>query len=138
MYKSDLIEIRDGVEADKAFIFATFLRSLYYDGGIFGEVPKDIFMLHYHAVIESLLSLPSAEVKVACLKDDNEVIVGYALLSAHGEILNYLYIKSAWRKIGLAKALAGSSVKSVTHLTKVGLSILKKQKGIIFNPFRFV
>lgn len=131
MNKSDLFLVRDGVEDDRPFIFATMLRGLFYGDSWFSEVPKAIFMQEYHGIVERLLD--TAEIRVACLKDDPEVILGYALINAP-DTVHFVFIKKAFRGIGIAKSLVPLTVTNTTHLTKAGLSIIKR-KGIVFNPF---
>ncbi len=132
--KKNLIAIRDGVPEDHAFIMATWLRGLYYGDSWFSLINKDVFMTAYHLHLETLLKTPGITVKVACLKDDPEVILGYAVLTAD-RIVHWVYCKGAWRKIGIAKSLVPDNVTSATHLTKIGLSILRKKPRISFNPF---
>lgn len=135
MNKSELVAIRDYLESDKNFIFSTWLRGLYHGDSWFSEIPKDIFMKHYHKFIEYLLNHANTTVKVACLKDDPEVILGYAVLNKEDTLLHWVFCKSAWRNIGIAKSLVSQSVNTVTHLTKIGLSIKRKRPNIVFNPF---
>lgn len=133
--KKDLVAIRDGVEGDRNFILATLLRGLYYGDSWFSLIPKKIFMESYHPVAVWLLALPSTKIKVACLKEDSDVILAYAIMSQEEDRLDWVFCKSAWRSIGLAKSLVPNTVKNVTHLTKVGLSILKSHPEVQFNPF---
>ena len=135
MQKSDLVGVRAGLEGDNNFIFASWLRGLFYGGSHFSMMPKDIFMTNYHKVIEYILKNPKTTIKVACLKDDPEVILGYAILGNNETTLHYVFVKNAWRKIGLAKLLIPDTVKSVSHLTKTGIDMLKKHKEIVYNPF---
>lgn len=135
MNKSSLVAVRDGVTLDKNFILATWLRGLFYGGTIFSEIPKNIFMEAYHRILEAILSSPNNKVRVACLKDDPDVILGYVVTSSDGNVIHWVFCKSAWRNIGIAKQLVGPDAKVATHLTKVGLSLLKKRTGMIFNPF---
>jgi GNAT superfamily N-acetyltransferase len=89
-------------------------------------------MHNYHSIVEKLLY--ARLVKVACLKDDEDTIVGYALMSNDETTLDWVFVKRAWRTIGIAKSLVSSKTTTVTHLTKSGLSISKK-KHLQFNPF---
>lgn len=131
-----LYTVRDYIENDKNFIFATWLRGLYYGGVYFTEIPKDIFMREYHYFLDRIIEDPNIKIKVACLKDDPEVILGYSVLNSAETVLNWVFCKSAWRGIGLARALTPLTVASVSHLTKVGLSILRKRPNVVFNPFK--
>ncbi len=134
MNKSDLVTTRDLLPGDINFIFSTWLLGIYYGDTIFKEMKKDIFMDHYHKLIETILNAPSTLIRIACLKDDQDVILGYAVMNKNKQTAYFTFVKSAWRKIGLAKMLLGPDVKTVTMLTKLGLGIIKR-KGLEFNPF---
>lgn len=130
--KSDLIAIRPMTNDDKNFVYASWLRGLYYGETWYSEVPKTIFMENYHKVIDFILDSKSTSVKISCLKEDPSVILGYAVLN-NTNGLHWVFVRKAWRNIGIAKDLV-KSVSYCTHLTKVGMSIMKK-KGWVFNPF---
>lgn len=142
--KKDLIQTRDYRPTDRNFILATWLRGTYYGDSWFSEIPKNIFMEQYHKILESFLLRPGVNIKVACLKEEPEVILGYAVSRniKNGEadisVLDWVFVKAAWRKIGIAKMIIPSRINTCTHLTKAGLSILKqKLPNVIFNPFVF-
>lgn len=133
--KRDLIVIRNiNPVKDHSFIMATLLRGLYYGDSWFSEIKKSVFMTTYHGVGEAMLSTPGMTVKVACLRDEPDAILGYCIYSKH--ILNYIFIKRAWRNIGLATMLLPAGITQVSHLTKTGLAITRK-KNWDFNPFVF-
>lgn len=135
MEKAELVAIRDVLPGDFNFIYATLLRGLYYGSDYYRQVPKDIFMKNYHAALEKFFDFPNIRVRVACLKDDPEVILGYVIDNAITPITHWVFVKSAWRGIGIAKALVDPKTEAVTHMTKVAQSILKKHPGVVFNPF---
>lgn len=139
MQKSELITIRDYIEnEDKNFIFSTWLNGLFYGHSYFSHMPKDLFMTNYHRVIGDLLENPNVTIRVACLKEDTSVILGYAVSrSAYDtSVLDYMFVKPAWRKIGIAKSLLPQNLSAVTHLTKPGAALLKtKLPTVVFNPF---
>lgn len=132
-----LFEVRPGRDSDKNFILATFLRGVYYGDSWYSFIPKDIFMNNYKYTAEALLENPNTIVMIACLPDDPEVILGYALLGNNYQLLHFVYVKSAWRQKGIAKALVPSRLTEVTHLTAVGKILMKKFPDLIFNPFAF-
>lgn len=134
MNKLDLISIRSYKKEDKSFILATWLRGLYYGETWFTEIPKNIFMKNYHEVIEKILGNPKNTVFVACLKEEEDVILGYAILGQPG-VLHYVFVKSAWRGIKIATSLVPPNTNTVTHLTKSGKSILSNRPNVVFNPF---
>lgn len=135
MNKSDLIAIRKGLPGDKNFVLSTFLLGLYYGGTAYSEMNKDIFMLEYHKLAEKLLISEDSQLKVACLKEDSNVILGYALMNKDSDTLHFVFVKKPWRKIGIMQSLIPQQVLFCTHLTAVGLSLLKKSPYISFNPF---
>lgn len=133
--KNESVTIRDYEPGDKNFIYSTFLIGLYYGDSWFTMIEKDTFMHHYHKILTGILESPNNKIKVACLKDDRDVILGYSILSADNEAVHYVFCKSAWRSIGIAKMLVPNTVHTATHLTKAGLGLLRKYPQIKFNPF---
>lgn len=131
--KSDLVTIRNGVFDDLDFIFSTWLRGLRYGNAWHMLIDQESYFKGQHKVIEKLLADPKTEIKVSCLKDAQEIIVGYSVYS--GDTLHWVQVKSDWRKIGIATDLVPKTVKTVTNITKIGHSILKSHKNVIFNPY---
>ena len=125
--------IRDLRPDDLNFILATWLRGLYYGCAWFSQIPKDIFMSNYRPVIEAILL--NGTTRVACLKDDQDVILGYSVCGREDSVLHWTFVKSSWRGIGVARSLIPPSVKIVTHLTKIGSGFLRSHPAIVFNPF---
>lgn len=134
MIKSDLISVREVLPEDKNFIYATFLRGLYYGESWFSVIDKSVFMDNYHKVIEHILNNPNTLIKVACLKDTPSAILGYSVITKDNTVAHFCFVKKAWRGIGIATQLVPTTVTTITHLTKTGLSLLKK-KDLTFNPF---
>lgn len=132
----DLIcEVRDYVEDDKSFVMATWLRGLYYGESWFSLIPKDIFMFNYKQVIEKIIESPNNVVKVACLREDPSVILGYSVMSSDFSTVHWVQVKKAWRNKGLATSLLPKHPQAATHLTKVGRDLLHKFNNCVFNPF---
>ncbi len=134
--------IRDAIGSDRNFIFATWLRGLYYGDSWFNKIPKPIFMENYHKVIERILDQSNVTIKVACLADDPDVILGYSIYRTANfggivvNTLDWVFVKSAWRKIGIGKKLLPDKIQAYTHITKLAGDIIKlKAPSLIFNPF---
>jgi hypothetical protein len=137
-----LYDIRDYKESDKNFIMASFLKGLYYGDSWFSKIPKDVFMANYKRVIEYYLQPGKCAVKIACLPDDPDIIIGYSILSADYSAIVWVYVKnsklpdgSTWRRHGIGKRLVPQYPTAVLHLTKIGESLLSKYPTAIFNPF---
>ena len=133
--KNDLVMIRSAIPEDKNFIFATWLKGLRFGNDWYGLIDSKVYFRVYHDVIDNLISRPNITIKVACLKEDPKVLLGYAVYS--GTRLDWAHVKKAWRGIGLAKDLVPNNIASVSHLTGVGRSILKKHNNVVFDPFTF-
>jgi GNAT superfamily N-acetyltransferase len=136
MNKSDLVTIRDSIPDDRNFIMATWLRGLKYGNEWFDAIEADVYYSYYQKAIDFILTHNNTAVRVACLKEDPDVILGYVVLNRLGNVVHWVFVKKAWRSIGIAKNLVPETVTRATHLTKVGMAILQKRKGkISFNPF---
>jgi hypothetical protein len=129
-----LYNIRDVRYSDMNFIFTTFLKGLYHGDSWFSIIPQDIFMRNYNRFLHVLIS--RSNIRVACLPDDADVILGYSIMSKEGQELHWVFTKTAWRHKGIARALVPTTVTVVTHLTKVGRILKNKYPGIVFDPFR--
>lgn len=133
MNDENLYEIRDYKKEDHAFIMSTFLRGLYYGNEFFKIMPKNLFMAYYKLIGEALIS--KSQVKVACLKDDKDVILGYSILSQDFNVVHWVFIKSAFRKQGISKSLLPTRPMQFSHFTTMGLEYAKRFENFVFNPF---
>lgn len=115
-------------------MLATFLRGLYYGDSWFSLIPKQIFMDNYKLVAEALVT--RATIKVACLKDEEDVIIGYSILSNDYQTIHFVYVKANWRLKGIARSLLPQYPSAVSHLTELGKKLITKFNGCIFNPFK--
>lgn len=139
--KKDLITIRQYIQdVDQALILSSWLKGLYYGESWFSDIKKDSFMKVYHHILETALISKNITVDIACLKDDPEVILGYSVYSKSpkGSALHWVFVKDAWRKIGVAKDLIPSDTYAITHLTALGRSLWKEKfTDVYFDPFEF-
>ena len=131
-----LFSVREFRASDTNFVLATFLRGIYYGDSFFSRVPKDLFMERYKRVAQGLVTAPQIVIRIACLIDDPDVILGYAILSQDLDTVLYAFTKSAWRRRGIAKSLIPQDFKFIVpqHLTALGREIIKKY-NISENPF---
>lgn len=130
-----LYNIRDATITDKNFILATFLRGLYYGETWFSEIPKAIFMDNYKKIAEQLIHSPKVVLKIACLPEDPDVIIGYSILSTDYQTVHFVYVKQVWRLKGVGRSLVPSHPTYVSHLTALGKSLLSKLNNAVYNPF---
>lgn len=138
MLKKDLISIRKIAEADKNFIYSTWLDGVYYGNDLYKTADKIQFKNKYKKFLYKVMENSKTEVQIACLKDDPDIILGYAVFE--GSTLHFVYVKAAWRKIGLAKDLIPKDLKNISiysPLTDIGLGILgQKYVNVGIIPYQ--
>ena len=100
MTLNDLVYIRQLKEEDMPFIFATWLRQLWYAKTNHTTLTKSSFFKVYHEQLEFLVR--HHDTAVAALKDDPDTILGYLVDT---EPTPFVYIKKAWRDVGIELAL---------------------------------
>jgi GNAT superfamily N-acetyltransferase len=127
-------DIRDYQPSDKAFVLATFLRGVYYGDSWFSKIRKDIFMENYKKIAEFAMDNNKVTIKVACLREDPDVIIGYSILSADYKAISWVYVKKAWRLKGIARSLIPKYPEFATHLSELGERLMTKI-NLTFNPF---
>jgi hypothetical protein len=138
------ISLRPATPEDYGFIYSTWLKALYYgwackctpkgpccgSRGLFNLIPYPTYRVQYRRVLEGILARNRAT--VACLTEDPEVVLGY-IVYGQAPTVHFVYVKKAWRKMGIAKTLWLPGTKQVSHLTKVGKQLLPE--NVIYNPF---
>lgn len=127
----NLISVRPGQDTDHNFIYATWLRGLYYGNSFFKLSDKNEFMERYELVIQNLLFRASVETRVACLNEDPDAIIGYSLVENFPEFsaLHWVFVKPEWRKAGVASDLIPDSVSAVTHIVDSICQLKLKDKS---------
>jgi hypothetical protein len=128
----ELYQTRSYQKNDESFIYATWLKGLYFGNELIHQVPHKIYYPSYHQVIESILGRKDVRVTCACLKEDPDVILSYCVVEKDC-ILHWVFTKSGFRKMEIAKSIIPSTIQYVTTLTKLGKIV--KPKTWVFNPF---
>lgn len=131
MTKNELITERELTRLDENFIYATWLKGLRYGNDLFELIDSEAYFSNYRKIIQFFLS--TSQVKIACLKETPETILGYSV--SDGSRLHWLHVKEEWRRLGIAKSLLPPDFKAYSHLSKLGFEILQTHPGPIFNPF---
>lgn len=146
--------IRSARVSDHKFILASWQEGIYYgaeeiflprsDKGPLGfrivqpgaiAVTRFGFNRLYPAILEGILKDANTEARVACLPDDEDVILGYALFGIP-EVLHWIFVKQAWRRFGIAVSLVDErQISTVSHMSQAGYKLMKKIPGAKFEPF---
>lgn len=139
MKHKDLVATRSGNDHDVPFIHSTWLKSLRYGNDWFKQIDQKAYFREYNKVIDRILAKPTTLIKIAHLADDPEIILGYAIFEpgvSRETILHWVYVKQAWRRIGIARLLIPDNVGTITHLTKMGHMLKHNSTNVAFNPFQ--
>lgn len=146
MTKKDLISYRLSVPGDMPFIYRSVLMGTYHGNkptkgqrpdpkcpvDFFSSIDQDTFMKEYHGFLETMFSRPGTEIKIACLVEDNDAILGFSICL--GSTLNFVFVKPDWRRIGIATDLIPKEITQVSGFTRVG-DIIRRKRGWTFNPW---
>lgn len=121
-------------KTDEAFVSSTFLKAIRYGNQFYSEMEKNSYFHNYTLALKALLAKRTTN--MVCLAEDPDVILGYIICDPSQHIIDFIFIKSTWRKKGLTKLLINDIIYSwATHFTKPGLAIMKA-KNIKFDPWR--
>lgn len=146
MNKKDLITCRPGAHTDMAFIYRSTLMGTYHGNrprkgqavdpkcpvDYFSSINQDTFMEKYHDYLQQLFDRPGTEIKVACLVEEPDVILGFSVFCRG--VLHFVFVKPDWRNIGIGRDLCPSDIQSVTGFTRVG-DVIRRKKGWVFSPW---
>ncbi len=110
-------------DRDQAFIYASWRNSAFYGARDRAKVPATF----YHATTVLIRdTLKTAAVKIACVEDAPECILGYSV--ATGSHLHWIYVKLEFRCRGIGTALMPKGIETVTpDLTRIGAVLVKKK-----------
>lgn len=112
-------------DRDAPFIYSSWRNALWYaeerDEGLAG-----MFYKKANQDIKHLIRDFFTTVKIACLSDDPDQIVGYSVLSKDN--LEWVYVKIDYRKQGVATLLCKGFQSITTPYTAIGRSIAEKKK----------
>jgi hypothetical protein len=114
-------------EQDQPMIYATWRNSAYYSALQRPKTAPSDFFRELSAKIKRVLK--HADVKIACLEHNPQVIIGYSVSS--GTHLDWIYVKDDYRHMGIGTLLCPKNIQSYPKdITKIGYAILtKKNQG---------
>lgn len=107
---------------DAALVYSTWRNSLWYDKKL-EQARADAFYRFMNKKIKKILSNPKTEVKVACLSDDPDLIIGYSVMT--GSIIEWVYVKKDYRTKGVGRLLTKGFTLVAFPETRIGSSIVK-------------
>lgn len=131
---ANFFRIIDGSGGARNLIYATWLRSYESSSLAAKHVPRDVFFSEHHKVLDGIFQR-GAQVKMAILAADPEVVLGWCVTAE--KLVHYVYIKPAFRRRGIARALLAHIAPpfTYTHWTHVLRDLHDKVKDCVYNPY---
>lgn len=131
------IEIRPYKIEDKDFVFSTWLRSYRHASKFAKKISNAVYYKWHPQVIERILTR-GGQIYVAHLENDPDVILGYVCLETQDKlVVHYLYVKKAFRNMGVAKMLFTPEGGDIfTHWTADMDWAVKRFPSLVYDPYR--
>lgn len=133
------IKIRPFGPDDVNFIMDFWLRTYY--SKLTGYKPSSkVFFSCHQKQIEKLNSSGLINCQIACLPEDENVILGFAVFGGD-YTLHYVGVKESFKRLGVCKHLLRSIYKdrsevTVSHWTK-DIQYIQKIYKVNYNPYKF-
>lgn len=107
-------------ESDAAFLYSSWRNSLWYDQDR-DPSQSQKFYTYVTREIKNIISKKECKIKIACLSDDPDLIIGYSVLT--GTNLEWCYVKIEYRKKGIANLITKGFHTISQPMTRIGKSI---------------
>jgi len=136
------IDIRPKYQDDDGFIYATWLRSYRFGSRFAKGINNTTFFREHTKIIKYILDKKTTRCLIACLSDDPKVILGYCVFEVgESPVIHYVYVKEAFRKMGIATRLAESTNLdwckiTYSHQTYFLTHMEQKISEMTYNPYR--
>lgn len=115
---SDPFRVRAHVRDDEAYVFDTWRQDFAQDSKL-AKFDRGVYFCLMPRHARALTLQRNVQIRIACDAEDEDTIVGFAILS--GPTLHYLYTRKTLRGHGIARRLLdGIEVKSYACKTKLG------------------
>lgn len=127
--------LRNACERDIPFIYSTWASSYRYGSPLGKSCRNKIFFPYFNRVIDWILMRDQCKIRVACSKEDANIIFGYIVFEPN--IIHYAFTSELLRRFGIFNSLL-REIKDPMYFTLKTFSIteiIKKYPDLIFNPF---
>lgn len=115
-------------KTDEPLIYATWRNGLWY-GGKRDRALSAEFYANTTKKILDLIHDKRTQIRIACLSNDPDQMIGYSFM--RGTHIIWLYVKIDFRKQGVGKLLT-KGFESVSPVeTKVGKAIVEQKKLVV-------
>ncbi len=127
--------IRAGKREDWPFVYGTWLNSFRVNSTFARHIDQPTYFAMHHHVVERLLE--RGELLIATPEDDPDTYLGYAVREQGTPVVHYVYVKPAFRRFGVARALLAGLPPdfTYTHHTHVLRDLAGPLAAAKYNPY---
>jgi hypothetical protein len=111
--------------SDAPFVFASWRNSVWFDTHTQNALDPRFFRIKTKE-IRTFLDHPDISTRIACLNEDPDQIIGYAVLM--NLTIEFVYVKQDYRNQGIATLLTKGFQDIAQPSTKIGSSIARNHK----------
>lgn len=105
---------------DYDFIYATWRNALWFTEKRKDE-ESDQFYSDASEMISNILKRPNTHVKIACLADDHDMLLGWSVMQ--GQHLEFVYVKWDYRRCGIGAMLTHGFTTFADPQTRIGKAL---------------
>jgi hypothetical protein len=115
-------------QKEVGLIYATWRNQAFYSAQTKPQLEPKYFFSRVTRTIRDILE--HAEVRIACIMDSPDTIIGYSIST--GDHLNWIYVKEGYRRKGIGTLLFPKGIHTVTcYMTKDGAKIADKKNLVL-------
>jgi len=130
------VEVRLATVEDLPFVFSCWLRSYRHSSQFAKKISNATYYKWHHAIIEHLIGTAGTQVRIIHPTGDTGTILGFSCISMYDNkpVVHFVYIKKAFREMGLAKKLIWETGPGYfSHMTE-NLK-LDRHPDFEYNPY---
>ncbi len=132
--------IREPKASDIPFIYDAWTKCYKHGSSLGKSCKSPLFFDEYKRVIDHILQDPLTSGYVACLPEEQDVIIGYSVFEFISHILHWVFVKESFRDFGVARSLIPNEFFKApkiycTHKTFYVEPIFRNNPNLEFNPF---
>ena len=137
----DEIIIRDGTDNDVPFFYNSFLHHYKHSSPHTKYIHDINYYNELHSIVTRCLDRKGNVLKFVALKSDPDVVLGYIWANIEIETIYYVYIKKAFREMGIGTILLESvfpcrpEILFFPFWTYSAQTIMQKNNNFYFNPY---
>ena len=129
------VQIRQARESDLALVYKTWIDT-YAESNFARKVRRALYPVRQRNLINQILARPTTHVLVACVPDDEETLLGWAVLETPN-VIHYAFMKKDFRRFGIAEDLCRAAGDAIlfSHRTPFGECFIRSFRRSVYDPY---